>query len=268
MQFIIDPSMRQITPHLSVAWIRIQLSRDAKANLDVIESLKASALSSLIQRIPSGQSVDLEKETSIAQWMQTYRNMKINPKKIKPTHFAFASRLLKDKKWPRSIGPLVDVYLVNQAKHLLPHGGFDVESLSGDTIKLLVSDKTHQFQPLGVSLDDRDKMETTKLGEVLYQDISQESITVLTRYFNHRDTERTKIVDVNEDEEKSTKDFVLIIESVDGSEEGKAKLLETANDLAGMYSKVYGDGLVTSFVRVVELSSEDDKDGATLSLDM
>lgn len=114
MHFILDPSISRITSHLSVAWIRIQLSVEATADLAAIESLKASALSSLMHRIPSGHNADLIMEPNVAQWMQTYRNMKINPKKIKPTHYAFASRLLKDQKWPRSIGPLVDLYLVNQ----------------------------------------------------------------------------------------------------------------------------------------------------------
>lgn len=114
MRFIIDPSISKVSSHVSTAWIRIQLSQNAKADMSVIEALKAEALTTLLETVPSGQNVDLEKISSVSQWMQAYRNMKVNPKKIKPTHYAFAARLLKDKKWPRSIGPLVDIYLANQ----------------------------------------------------------------------------------------------------------------------------------------------------------
>lgn len=114
MRFVIDPSIKKVFPHVSTAWIRIQLSQEAKADIGVIETLKAEALTKLLETVPSGQNVDLEKVSTISQSIQIYRNMKINPKKIKPTHYAFSLRLLKDKKWPRSIGPLVDVYLANQ----------------------------------------------------------------------------------------------------------------------------------------------------------
>lgn len=152
------------------------------------------------------------------------------------------------------------------SKHLLPHGGFDVSALSGDTIKLVLSDEIYPFQPLGVREDDQEHYEMTKPGEVVYQDVSKASTTVLTRYFNHRDSERTKIVDsISSDETKSTKDFVLIVESIDGSQEGKAKLFETAQDLVKMYSMVYGNGLIKSYVRTVDLCNQGEE--AILSLD-
>ncbi|UZJ53660.1 hypothetical protein CBS101457_002980 [Exobasidium rhododendri] len=165
--------------------------------------------------------------------------MSLKPKKIKPTHYALSSRLLKDKKWPRPIGPLVDTYLSNQIKHLMPHGGYDVPSLSGDSIILRVSKNELPFQPLGVAKDDEGRMETTKPTEVLYLDQSGDASATLTRYWNHLDAELTKIVDDAEDEGHSTHDMVLFIESVDGSDEGRHRLQEAANDLEEAYRLVY-----------------------------
>lgn len=114
MLFTIDPSLTQIASHVAVAVVRIRLAPKARADLSTLDRLKAESLSSLLAAIPSGTNADLEKVASIAQWMQTYKAMGLKPKKIKPTHYALSSRLLKDKKWPRAIGPLVDVYLTNQ----------------------------------------------------------------------------------------------------------------------------------------------------------
>jgi hypothetical protein len=114
---------------------------------------------------------------------------------------------------------------------------------------------------------DESGLQKTIPGEVLYQDISEKSSTAftLTRYFNYRDAEPTKMVDDNQDESKSTKDFVMFVESVDGSIEGKAKLKEAAYDLQRAYEHVYGEGIEQSFVRIVEVQSKEEE--ATLSLD-
>lgn len=147
----------------------------------------------------------------------------------------------------------------------MPHGGFDVTTLSGDTIKLFVSDKEYTFQPLGVLHGDEARFEKTKIGEVLYQDVSSDATVTLTRYFNHRDGEKTKIVDATADQEKSTKEFVLIIESVDGSKEGKIKLQETADELEKAYRLVYGKEILHTYVRIVELSEQEE---SIVSLDV
>lgn len=140
----------------------------------------------------------------------------------------------------------------------MPHGGYDVTSLTGDTIELLTSSTPSQFQPLGVQTQDTERMETTSNGETLYRDVAQDGskTVVLTRYWNYRDAEPTKIVDDHEDECNSTRDFVLFIESVDGSSDGRAKLENTARDLEEAYRVVYGrEDVLQSYVRVLEMQS-------------
>lgn len=147
----------------------------------------------------------------------------------------------------------------------MPHGGFDVASLSGGTIRLLQSPGQQAFQPLGVAADEDERIETIKLGEVVYQDESGiKPPVVVCRYWNHRDAEPTKIGDDHDDETRSTKDFVLFVESIDGSETGQQKLLQTAADLERAYGAVYGSGVKQSYVRLLEASLVDD---AEISLD-
>jgi DNA/RNA-binding domain of Phe-tRNA-synthetase-like protein len=274
MRFIIDSSVTTTFPYIAVAWVRIQLRTEARANADSLEALKAETLGKLLSRVSN--NADLEKFDTIQQWFEGYKKMGLRPKKVKPTHYAFTSRLVKDRRWPRAIGPLVDAYLVNQASHVMPHGGFDVDRLPKEatTICLSRSEAETVFQPLGVLSGDSDKMERTKPGEIIYQCLSDgtgEALT-LTRYLNYRDAEPSKIFDDPDDESKSTRDFVLLIESLDPSPQGREKLQTTANDLLQTYVKVYGqENVVQSYVRIAaggELASVEEKEcGAELSLD-
>lgn len=114
MLFTIDSSVSKVASHVGVAVVRVCLAPTATADLAAVERAKAQSLSALLDAVPSQTNADLEKTPSIAEWMQTYKAMGLKPKKVKPTHYALSSRLLKDQKWPRAIGPLVDVYLTNQ----------------------------------------------------------------------------------------------------------------------------------------------------------
>ena len=239
-----------------------RLSQNAKADLALIEKFKSNALESLLTKISDKKLEDIE---SIHQWMEGYRSMGLRPKKVKPTHYAFASRLAKDKKWPRSIGPLVDTYLINQITHLMPHGGFDTDKLpSNCTIELLKSEQSVKFQPIGVKDENVEEMEDTKAGEVIYRllDDSIPTPITLTRNLNYRDGEKTKIVDDQEDEKNSTKDLLLIIEDLSETEEGKQNLYKTANDLEQFYKSVFGQYVEQSYVRILDY-----KGGESLNLD-
>src|SRR5262249_26440709 len=94
-----------------------------------IRSLQEAALDRL-----RAQATDVERlmeHPHVRLWREAYQRFGARPTKFRPTHEAFARRLLKEPSWP-AIGPLVDVYLTNQAAHLLPHGGYDRDRLEGD----------------------------------------------------------------------------------------------------------------------------------------
>lgn len=117
MRFQIDPSIHSLFPTLRVAVIRISLASEATASSPTVEQLKSSALQHLLDRVvPFGTMKEFEEVASVRDWLNAFRSMGLNSKKkqIRPTHYAFGMRLIKQKQWPTSIGPLVDTYLANQ----------------------------------------------------------------------------------------------------------------------------------------------------------
>ena len=115
MRLLIDPSVSQLSPYFACAVVRVRLKAEARASSSALDELKASALRDFNASVPSAALAELEAQPNISQWFDVYKAMGLKPKKkTKPTHYAFCSRVLKEQKWPRSIGPLVDVYLANQ----------------------------------------------------------------------------------------------------------------------------------------------------------
>lgn len=106
--------------------------------------------------------------------------------------------------------------------------------------------------------------EDTTPGEVLYLDCvgADTAPRVLTRYFNYRDADYTKIVD-EANETESTKDFILFVESLDSTEAGITLLQAAADDLLKAYTEVYGAGLKSSYIRIASMTGS----GAELNLD-
>lgn len=134
------------------------------------------------------------------------------------------------------------------------------------------SQQSYRFQPLGITSTDVEEWEQTTPREFLYLDLPlSENVdrnarfqpTVLTRYLNYRDAESTKIVDDPVSESKSTKDFVLFVESLDDSLSGQDALARAGNDLVQAYKDVYGAGVAKSYVRIVAMT----ENGAAMSLD-
>ena len=160
-----------------------------------LRALQEGALARLHAAAPDVES--LMAHSNVRIWRQAYQRFGAKPTKFRPTHEAFARRLLKDPAWP-AINPIVDVYLTNQVAHLLPHGGYDRASLDGD-LCLGRSPGGEAFAPLGGG------EERTERGEVVYRDAGR----VLTRRWNHRDSELTRITG-------ETRRPLLFVEALDG----------------------------------------------------
>ena len=82
------------------------------------------------------------------------------------------------------INPAVDCYNLISATFGVPAGAFDLSQVSGD-IAVCFADGTKSFTPLG----EPETVEYPRPGEVVYVDAAG----VLTRHWNHRDAERTKV---------------------------------------------------------------------------
>jgi DNA/RNA-binding domain of Phe-tRNA-synthetase-like protein len=108
------------------------------------------------------------------------------------------------------INAAVDCYNLVSVTTGIPAGAFDLRQVKGDiTIRLAVG--SEEFTPLG----EPGIIEHPRPGEVIYADAEG----VLTRHWNHRDAERTKVTGNSED-------IVFLLETVDAPAFGAA--LDTA----------------------------------------
>jgi len=125
---------------------------------------------------------DLEGHKNIVAWRDIYRSFGANPKKKTPTAEAFLSRVVRSGFVPH-ISPAVDSYLITEAIHCLPIGGYDLTKIQGDVV-LRISPGKESFQGIGSA-----EVESTDPGEVVYADAAR----VLTRRWNYKDCDYAKI---------------------------------------------------------------------------
>ncbi len=134
----------------------------------------------------------------IAAWHAAYRGFGTNPRRQRPSVDALRRRLARTGRLPR-INPAVDCYNLISASYGVPAGAFDLDQVIGDIV-VGRADGSAEFTPLG----EPGTVETPRPGEVVYTD----ALGVLTRHWNHRDAERTKVT------QASTR-IVFLLETVD-----------------------------------------------------
>jgi DNA/RNA-binding domain of Phe-tRNA-synthetase-like protein len=150
----------------------------------------------------------------IAAWHAAYRAFGTNPKRERPSVDALRRRLARSGRLPR-ISAAVDCYNLVSVTHGVPAGAFDLDATVGDiTVGFAAGDE--DFAPLG----EPDVTEHPRPGEVIYTDAK----SVLTRHWNHRDADRTKVT------EDSTR-IVFLLETTDAPDFGPA-VAAAAADLA------------------------------------
>jgi len=146
-----------------------------------VEEAKRDAVVTLRDRMGGSP---LSSHPQIASWRDTYRSFGTKAGDYRPSAEALAKRVLKDGALPR-INAAVDAYNAVSIRHLVPMGGFDLDRVRDD-IRLRLSGGGEAFTPLGPAAQER-----TYPGEVVYADDER----VLTRRWNHRDCEETKITE-------------------------------------------------------------------------
>jgi lysyl-tRNA synthetase class 2 len=143
----------------------------------------------------------------IGSWRKLYRTFGTKASDYRPSAESLVRRALKKQELP-SINTAVDVYNAVSVKYLVPMGGFDTDKIEGN-IDLRYSDGGEDFIPLGANV-----VESTYQNEVVYAD----KIRILTRRWNYRDCEETKIT-------LGTENLVIFI---DGSPEIPKLTIENA----------------------------------------
>lgn len=138
-----------------------------------------------------------ESAPEIATWHAAFRAFGTNPRRSRPSVDALLRRLDRSGSLPR-INPAVDAYNAVSVRFAVPAGAFDLDRLPGDVVIRYAADGD-EFTPLG----EPDVVEKPNAGEVVYAAGS----TVLTRHWNHRDSDLTKLT-------PATTNAVFILERV------------------------------------------------------
>jgi DNA/RNA-binding domain of Phe-tRNA-synthetase-like protein len=146
---------------------------EAEAGLEALEKAAADG-----DTLP-----DAENDAHIAAWYAAYRAFGTNPKRERPSVDALRRRLARTARLPR-INAAVDCYNLISVSHGVPAGAFDLDAVHGDILVGFAAGH-EEFTPLG----EPDTTEHPRLGEVIYAD----QTSVLTRHWNHRDADRTKV---------------------------------------------------------------------------
>ena len=155
-------------------------------------------------------------DAHLAAWQAAYRSFGTNPRRQRPSAEALRRRLARSGQLPR-INPAVDSYNLVSASFGVPAGAFDLGQVRGD-ITIRFADGSEVFTPLG----EPGSTENPHPGEVIYTDAAG----VLTRHWNHRDADRTKVT-------AESKQIVFLLETVDAAAFG-ARLDDAATSLTGL----------------------------------
>jgi DNA/RNA-binding domain of Phe-tRNA-synthetase-like protein len=193
---------------------------DAEANLRAVED-----------RLGAGQWRPFDAESErIASWHEAYRRFGTNPRRIRPSVDALGRRLEKSGRLPR-INGCVDTYNYVSVLYGLPAGAFDLDRIDTD-VQIRFGRAGDAFTPLG----EPDAVEQPNTGEVVYA----AGDLVLTRHWNHRDCDRTKVTE-------DSKRIVFMLERVSRSAAGSEVMDEAQNLLAELIA-VHADKVSTLFL--------------------
>ncbi len=143
------------------------------------------------------RTVPQEDDPAIAVWHDLLRSFGTNPRRTRPSVDALRRRLVKAGRLPR-ISPLVDTCNLVSMRYVLPTGGYDLRGVT-DGFRLRYARPGDTHVPLGKP----DERETPARGEVVYGDGPH----VLTRHWNHRDADTTKVT-------PDSRDVMLLLEGI------------------------------------------------------
>jgi DNA/RNA-binding domain of Phe-tRNA-synthetase-like protein len=183
-----------------------------------------------------------ETDPLLASWHAAYRAFGTNPRRFRPSVDALSRRLAKSGRLPR-VNPAVDAYNAVSLTHGIPAGAFDLAAVRGD-ISLRLATDADAFTPLG----EPGTAEPARPGEVVYAD-EADTAAVLTRHWNHRDSDRTKVT-------PESRRVVFLLETVDPDAGPKAldQAVEQLTSLLGPHAGRVGTHLLTPASPAASLS--------------
>jgi DNA/RNA-binding domain of Phe-tRNA-synthetase-like protein len=138
-----------------------------------------------------------EQDPRVLSWHEAYRAFGTNPRRSRSSLDALSRRMAKSGVLPRISGA-VDAYNYVSVNFGTPAGAFDLSRLAGE-VMIRPAAAGDAFTPLG----EPEVTEEPRPGEIVYAVGSQ----VLTRHWNHRDCDQTKVGD-------ASSEVVFVIERI------------------------------------------------------
>ena len=150
-----------------------------------IVNYDSNKLQTIIAAEIAEMKVPMRNSSVESKWKEIFINMKASEKRL-PSITALWN--LQERFGElRSINYFVDAYNHISTKHGIPMGGYDINNLPADDITLRYAKRGDKFQPLGLNQVEKIKDE----NEIAYYSGSN----VICRYWNHKDSELTKITE-------------------------------------------------------------------------
>jgi lysyl-tRNA synthetase, class II len=221
MLFKIDPRILREYPGVVIGVVAAH-NINNKESHEAIKKLFEQELASVRENI----AIDtLLEHPHIVPWHNAYKQFGAKPKKYLPSIENLLRRALKGEHFG-SINPLVDLYNIISLRYLLPAGGEDLATISGNIELAIASDTEKPILLLGES-----EARAPQAGEVIYKDDNG----AICRRWNWKEAARTKLTE-------NTQDAILVFEALAPV---TREIVEAAINQAAAYIEEFCGGSVT-----------------------
>jgi DNA/RNA-binding domain of Phe-tRNA-synthetase-like protein len=165
----------------------------------------------------------------ILPWREAYRKFGAKPRDYPSSVENLARRVLNGAQFPH-INNLVCLYNTISLRHLLPVGGEDLDTISGDVRLTYAGDA----EPAVVLLGEKDA-HAPRPGEIIYTD----ALGAICRRWNWKEADRTKLT-------PETRHAVLVIEALPPVARGT--VAAAIHELAELVQRYCGGAVSTAFL--------------------
>ena len=193
MLFKIDPRILRDYPGVVIGVVAAHNIKNNKSN-EAIKKLFDKELEHIKATV---QVETLLEHPHILPWHNAYKHFGAKPKKYLPSIENLIRRVLKGNSFG-SINPLVDLYNIISLRYMLPAGGEDLATISGNIELTIAGDNEKPVFLLGEK-----EARAPEVGEVFYKDDNG----AICRRWNWKEADRTKLTE-------NTHDAVLVFEAL------------------------------------------------------
>jgi lysyl-tRNA synthetase, class II len=226
MLFRITPEIFRDFPGVRVGLVVAYNINNSSQNAIVNEMLKKQQ-----EIIKSLDKDKILSHTYIAAWQDAYRKFGVKPKEYLSSVENLIRRVLKGQTL-RSVNTLVDIYNIISLRYMLPAGGEDLDTITGD-IRLAIAGNNEPAVKLLGETEER----APKPGEVIYTDDK----SAICRRWNWKEADRTKLI-------KETKNAVLVLEALNPV---NSQVLQVATyQLAALVEEFCGGNVTTAILDI------------------